>query len=126
MTERLPDGWAERVGPAIDERWLPQEGSIVVRVVIAGGGEGDVSVTWRAGEGSVSLTEGRDGDDPDVTFTLLAADAIDVAKGALPPAVAYMQGRLKTTGDNGLVLALLAALSTPEFDTLRASVFEAA
>jgi putative sterol carrier protein len=41
------------------------------------------------------------------------ADADEMLNGRLDPSVAFMQGRLKTAGDNGLLLALLAAWSSP-------------
>jgi putative sterol carrier protein len=63
-------------------------------------------------------------DAPDVTFTLAAADAAALADGGVAPTVAFMRGRLKTAGDPGLVLALLAAADAGPFarwvDALRA------
>ena len=69
-----------------------------VEVVDAGAGVVDVDV------------------DVDVTLTLPAAEAGEVAAGRLSPSVAYMQGKLKTSGDPGLVLQLLAATATPAFE----------
>jgi putative sterol carrier protein len=44
-----------------------------------------------------------------VTFTLPFADAKAVLAGELGASVAFMRGRLKTAGDNGLVIGVLGA-----------------
>jgi len=69
--------------------------------------------SWRwAAEGPGPLQQGCDGE-PDLTLALSPEDARLVAQGLLPPSVAFMQGRLKTSGDNGLLLSVLAWTATP-------------
>jgi hypothetical protein len=59
-----------------------------------------------AGEGSIERA--------DVTFTVSEAEVGEpMAVGSLDPAVAFMQGRVKTAGDPGWVLETLAAWSSP-------------
>jgi hypothetical protein len=53
--------------------------------------------------------------EPDLTLTLSPEDARLVMDGELAPSVAFMQGRLKTAGDNGLVLRVLRWTATPAF-----------
>ena len=53
--------------------------------------------------------------EPDLTLTLSPEDASTVLSGELAPSVAYMQGRLKTAGDNALLLGLLRWSATDEF-----------
>jgi hypothetical protein len=53
--------------------------------------------------------------EPDLSLTLSPADAEMVRQGRLAPSVAFMQGRLKTSGDNGLVLKVLAWSATDAF-----------
>jgi len=52
--------------------------------------------------------------EPDLTLTLSPADAELVRQGALSPSVAFMQGRLKTSGDNALLLRVLAWAEGPD------------
>ena len=58
--------------------------------------------------------EGRDGApaSPDLTLTLPSAIADAVADGELTASAAFMQGRMKTAGDLGLVLDVLAAVDS--------------
>jgi putative sterol carrier protein len=63
-----------------------------------------------------TLTPGCDGE-PDLALTLSPDDARSVRDGELAPSVAFMQGRLKTSGDNALLLRVLAWTATPAFPT---------
>ena len=53
--------------------------------------------------------------EPAVAFTLSKADAGPVLSGTVAPSVAFMRGRLKTAGDNGMVLSFLASTESPGF-----------
>jgi hypothetical protein len=60
--------------------------------------------------------------DAEVALTLPYTDAIAVQRGELDPSVAYMQGRMKTAGDPGKLLDLLAVAARPAFAALRAEL----
>ncbi len=73
------------------------------------------SCPWsEAGPGPGPLVTGCPGE-PDLTLTLSPADAELIKEGRLSPSVAFMQGRLKTSGDNGLLLRVLAWSATDAF-----------
>ena len=54
-------------------------------------------------------------DEPDLTLTIGTDDAYRVGRGELDPSVAFMQGKLKSTGDNALLLSILGWSATPAF-----------
>jgi hypothetical protein len=54
-------------------------------------------------------------------LTLGTDDARSVKEGRLDPSVAFMQGRLKTSGDNALLLRVLSWTATPAFPSALAS-----
>ena len=56
-----------------------------------------------------------------LTLTLSPGDAEQILEGLLAPSVAFMQGRLKTAGDNALLLRALAWSATPAFGAAVAS-----
>ena len=68
---------------------------------------------WSGGKPGPVIT-GCEGE-PDLTLTLSPEDANLVLSGELAPSVAYMRGRLKTAGDNALLLGLLRWSATEEF-----------
>jgi hypothetical protein len=49
---------------------------------------------------------------PDLTLTVGYAEGAAMAAGELDPSVAFMQGRMKTAGDPGLVLDVLAGAAS--------------
>jgi len=71
--------------------------------------------------GDVRLHAGVEGigagslDGAEVALTVPYADAAAIVRGELEPSVAFMQGRMKTAGDPGRLLDLLAASATPAF-----------
>ena len=68
---------------------------------------------WSDGK-SGPVMSGCEGE-PDLTLMLSPEDASIVLSGELAPSVAYMQGRLKTAGNNALLLGLLRWSATDEF-----------
>ena len=65
-------------------------------------------------DGPGPLLPGCDGE-PDLTLTIGTDDAYRVRRGELDPSVAFMQGKLKSTGDNALLLSILDWSATPAF-----------
>jgi hypothetical protein len=86
-----------------------------VALVLTGTAQGDVKVRVRLVDGRPVEAVAGGGPEPDLTLTLPAAEAGAIAAGTLDPSVAFMRGRLKTAGDNGLLLAVLAAAAAPGF-----------
>lgn len=79
------------------------------RAPAAAGAASGTGLVWSCpwgpdGPGGVSA--GCEGE-PSLTLVLSPDDAEQVRRGELAPSVAFMQGRLKTTGDNELLLVVL-------------------
>ena len=77
---------------------------------VVGGPDGDVKFHLAGDDVGVGALA-----DADVVFTATYADATAIVRGELQPSVAFMQGRLKTAGDPGRLLEVLAVTSTPAF-----------
>ena len=92
-----------------------------VEIVVSGGPGGEVKWSLAVAGGALSASPGgRSG--ADVTLTFTRDDAVAIAQGQLEPSVAFMQGRMKTAGDNGLVLDLVRATHSPAFRDARAAL----
>jgi hypothetical protein len=113
-------GASEDEGASVAEGWLDgwvdrgrtPGGSGVVQVVVTGRPGGDASWQVRVDDGVVAEVAPGAPAHADLTLTFPAAVAHDVASGALTPSAAFMQGRMKTAGDLGLVLDVLAAVDS--------------
>lgn len=82
------------------------------RLVVSGGPTGDISSDWVYDENRISPGSG----DPELTLTMVHRDFEKLTAGVVPAPVAYMQGLMKSVGNNALMLDFLARCSTPEFD----------
>jgi putative sterol carrier protein len=104
VAEGWLDGWVGR-GRA-------PGGSGAVQVTVTGLADGDASWQVRVDDGVVVEVAPGAPARADLTLSVPAAVAHDVASGALTPSAAFMQGRMKTAGDLGLVLDVLAAVDS--------------
>ena len=95
-----------------------------IQHAITGGPDGDVSYFWVLEDGHLQASAGGTIDAPDVTLTMAWDDAAAMCRGDLDPNVAFMQGRMKVAGSMGVMMALLPATNTPEYQELRRRIAE--
>ena len=98
----------------------PAEGGAPAGDAAPSGGPAQYSWRWEDGLAR-DFAPGCEGE-PDLVLTISPHDAELVRGGELAPSVAFMQGRLKTAGDNALLLQLLAFSATPGFSDLLAQL----
>jgi hypothetical protein len=74
---------------------------------------------WRYSDGKA--VDGQPGVDPDADLVLLIAadDAVELLSGRVDPSVSFMRGRLKASGDGGLLLGFLRSTSDAKFESWR-------
>jgi putative sterol carrier protein len=72
-------------------------------------GEGGGQWTLTLTDGGVTLEEGETAT-PDVTFSMAAQDFVAIANGELNAISAFMQGRVKVTGNMALAMRLQTLL----------------
>jgi hypothetical protein len=124
MVEWLSDEWLKEVADLAGSR-PPLSGANGTVSVSVGPGKGrDVAYHWRyrdgmPGEGGVGAAA-----DADVALTIERADAWAVLHGEVAPSVAYMRGRLKASGDGGLLLDLLKSTATEAYEHWRRQVLD--
>jgi hypothetical protein len=108
MSGAVDDGWLDGwVG-----RGRAPGGSGAVQVVVTGLPDGDGSWHVQLDDGVVTQVVPGKPAKADLTLTLPAAVASEVASGATTASATFMQGRMKTAGDLGLVLDVLAAVDS--------------
>ena len=105
MAQFLSAEWLDTVRAV-----APSVGETTVECSVTGGPDGEVKLHAKEGEvGFGGLTAA------DISLTVPYADAIAIARGELEPSVAFMQGRMKTAGDPGKLLDVLASTAMPTF-----------
>jgi|GEM_PF-4613568 len=97
----------------------PLRGQLVAVVVNEAQGRASKALAqwsaWWTSSGPGHVSPGCEGE-PDLTLTLSSQDAALISAGKLAPCVAYMQGRLKTAGDNALLLRVLRWSASAAFE----------
>jgi alkyl sulfatase BDS1-like metallo-beta-lactamase superfamily hydrolase len=89
-----------------------------MQYVVTGGPDGDIKYYWVLENGK--LQESKLGELPDADFTLTQSyeDAVKVQKGELDANAAFMQGRVKVTGNMAKLMSLLPLTNAPEYKAL--------
>lgn len=118
MAEWLSPSWVEDSTGAVDAWPFAGDQSpapVAVTVTVTGGPDGDATYVrhWWSVDG---------GDERQLAITVPAAEAGAILAGELSASVAFMRGRLKTSGDPGAVLDLLSATATRHFADVLAQV----
>ena len=93
-----------------------------LQYVVTGGPDGEVKYYWIVEDGR--LIENRLGElaDAEVTLTETYDDAMRMQKGELDANAAFMQGKIKVTGDVAKLMALLPITMSPEFAEFQQTV----
>jgi putative sterol carrier protein len=92
--------------------------SAKMQYVVTGGPDGDVKYYWVLENGK--LLESQLGEIADADFTLTSSydDSVAIAKGELDANAAFMQGKMKVTGNMGKLMQLMPLTMSPEYQEL--------
>jgi putative sterol carrier protein len=118
----------------LTQDWLNEQQSIAqefperpgatarLQYVVTGGPEADVKYYWVIENGK--LRESTLGEDPDaeVTITMSYDDSVKIQKGELDETAAFMQGRLKVTGNMGKLMSLMPLTQSPEYKAIKEKI----
>ncbi len=122
MAEWLSEVWLKEVAAQAGARPQVSGANGTVSVAITGAPGGEVSYHWSYRDGLPG--DGGVGSVPDASLLLTIAysDAQAVASGEVEPSVAFMRGRLKASGDGGLLLGVLRSTATDNYRDFRQRV----
>jgi alkyl sulfatase BDS1-like metallo-beta-lactamase superfamily hydrolase len=93
-----------------------------MQYVVTGGPDGDISYYWVLENGKLLESKLGTLEDAEVTLTQSYDDAVKVQNGELDANAAFMQGRVKVTGNMAKLMALLPLTNAPEYKALQEKV----
>ena len=112
-TRRLAESQPERPGA-----------SARLQYVVTGGPDGDVKYYWILENGRLVESKLGELEDAEITLTQSYADAELIQKGELDANAAFMQGRVKVTGNMAKLMSLLPITNSPEYKQLQQEIRE--
>jgi len=111
----------------LTQEWLEEErrlagsqperpgASTRMQYVITGGPDGEVRYYWILENGKLLDSQLGDLSDAELTLSTDYDDAMQVQQGELDANAAFMQGRIKVTGNMAKLMALLPITNSPEY-----------
>lgn len=119
MAKYLTQEWMDRAKELAQD--FPETPGATVRMqqVVTGAPEGDAKY-YTVIENGKTL-EQQVGEDPEaeVTLTNTYDDAVKIMKGELDANAAFMQGRVKVTGNMAKIMSLMPLTSKPEYKQIQ-------
>ena len=112
-TKKMAEGQPERPGA-----------SARMQYVVTGGPSGDIKYYWILENGKIQESTLGDLADAEVTMTQTYEDAMKIQKGELDANAAFMQGRVKVTGNMAKLMSLLPLTNAPEYKDLQKQIQE--
>lgn len=110
-TRKMAEGQPERPGA-----------SARMQYVVSGSPEGDIEYYWVLENGKILESQRGHLDDAEVTLTTGYDDAMKIQKGELDANAAFMQGKVKVTGNMAKVMSLLPITNSPEYKQLQSEI----
>jgi predicted lipid carrier protein YhbT len=93
-----------------------------MQYVVTGGPDGDIKYYWVLENGKLQESQLGELPDAEVTLTQTYDDALKIQKGELDANAAFMQGRIKVTGNMAKLMSLLPLTNAPEYKALQTEI----
>lgn len=122
MAKYLSPEWIDEARALADSQPERPGASARMQYVVTGGPDGDIKYWWRLEDGKLRESALGSLDDADFTMTLSYADSVKIQQGELDANAAFMQGRMKVTGNMGKLMQLMPLTNSPEYKALQVAI----
>ena len=124
MAKWLSQEWLDESKALAEEQPERPGASARMQYIITGGPDGEIKYYWVLENGKLLESELGELPDAEVTLTQTYEDARRIQKGELDANAAFMQGRVKVTGNMAKLMSLLPLTNAPEYKDLQKQIQE--
>ena len=124
MAKYLSQEWLDE-GRKLAQEFPERPGATArMQFAVTGAPEGDVKYYQVLDNGKI--LESTLGEDANADYTMTSAydDTVKIQKGELDPNAAFMQGRMKVTGNMGKLMSLMPLTQSPEYKGIQQKINE--
>jgi alkyl sulfatase BDS1-like metallo-beta-lactamase superfamily hydrolase len=119
MSKYLTQEWLDETKTMAADQPERPGASVRMNYVVTGGPDGEVTYYWILENGKLLESALGSLDDGEVTLATGWDDSVKIAKGELDMNAAFMQGKVKVTGNMAKLMSLLPLTSAPEYQQLQ-------
>jgi alkyl sulfatase BDS1-like metallo-beta-lactamase superfamily hydrolase len=122
MSKYLTQEWLDESRKLAEDQPERPGASTRMQYVVTGGPEGDIKYYWVLENGKLIDSQIGELPDAEITMTLSYDDSVKVQKGELDANAAFMQGRMKVTGNMAKLMQLMPLTNSPEYKALQEKI----
>ena len=122
MPKWLSQEWLDESKKLAESQPERPGASARMQYVVTGGPEGDIKYYWILENGKLQESKLGEMPDPEVTLTQSYEDAKKIQMGELDANAAFMQGRVKVTGNMAKLMSLLPLTNAHEYKQLQEQI----
>ena len=122
MAKYLSKEWLEEQRQLAADQPERPGASARMQYVVTGAPDGDIEYYWVLEDGKLLESDLGKLEDAEVTLTQTWDDSVAIQKGDLDANTAFMQGKVKVTGNMAKVMSLLPLTSSPEYTELQEKI----
>ena len=124
MPKWLSQEWLDESKKLAESQPERPGASARMQYVVSGGPDGEIKYYWILENGKLLESSLGQLDDADFTMSLTYEDSVKVQKGELDANAAFMQGRMKVTGNMGKLMSLMPLTQSPEYKAIQEKIRE--
>lgn len=122
MPKYLTQQWLDEAREMAKDQPERPGASATIQYVVTAGPDGDVKYYWVLENGKLLESQLGDIAEPEITMALSYDDSVSVQQGELDPNAAFMQGRMKVSGNMGKLMQLMPLTMSPEYKALQEQI----
>ncbi|HEX2737866.1 MAG TPA: SCP2 sterol-binding domain-containing protein [Acidimicrobiia bacterium] len=122
MPKYLSQEWIDESRALATDQPERPGASARMQYVVTGGPEGEIRYYWLLENGKLLESQLGEIADCDFTMTLNYEDSVKIQQGDLDPNAAFMQGRMKVTGNMAKLMQLMPLTNSPEYKALQEKI----